>query len=805
MGKRSSGRGGRGARLLASALLSLVAVAGCSSAEDQAAGYLAKAQQYYDAGDYAKAQLEARNAVQVDPKNPKARYLMALLADKAERVNDLVGNLMIAVDEDPNFIDARVMLGNVMFMGRAYDQAAEQAKALRELAPDDVRGLWLESRIKWQAGDRAAARALIDDAVRRKPDEAEGILIKASFLGTDDKAAGLAVLDEAIPRLPADKSAILRSLRANVLEEQGEFARAETDWQALAKLEPDNLEYTSRLAGAYTRQGKIDEAEKLLRATVDRAGKDGKFDAQLVLIRYLNERRGADAAEKVLKEFIAGSENSLPLQVELARQYESGGKPDEARKIYQQIADKDPKSAEGLSARTRLAAFKLTAGDTKAALALLDAVLTDMPDNGDALILRANIRGQAKQFDQAIADLRIALRRQPDAPQALLLLARIYDASGKPDLAGDTYRDLVDAYPAERQAILELSAHYIRQGQAADAEAVLRKRSEQLANDPDIQNRLVDALIAGGKFAEAEKEARRLSELAPTLGVGEYQLGRTLVGQQDFAGAIAAFRSALDKVPDSVPALRGLAEAQMRSGRASDATATVAAFVARNPEATGAELLLAELYTAAGNTDLAAKGYEKVIARRPDEIAAYVGLGRLAGTNVDQRLAVLRRAVAANPANADIALLLGVELQAAGRHDEAIQLYEAALAKTPNSPPLINNLAVLLVDQRKDEASLKRALALMTPLQGMSDPYLLDTLGWVNYRNKDYPRAVSFLERAVTTAGPSPIPHYHLGMAYAAAENPVGARTQLEKALRKGGQQPFPEMAEAKATLARLK
>jgi putative PEP-CTERM system TPR-repeat lipoprotein len=783
---------------------SLLPLSGCGSPEERAAGYVAKAQQYFDAGDYKNAQIEARNAIQVTPKDVKARYLMALLAEKADRADEMSKHLLIVVDEDPKHVDARVKLGNLMFLGRAYDGAAEQAKALRELAPEDVRGMWLNSRVLWQKGDRAAAIAQIEEAVRKAPDESEGILLQASFAGNESREKGLAIIDAALPRLSAEQARQLRELRANVLEEQGKLTEADATWQTLIEQFPDRLDYANRLADSYTRQGKVDDAEKLLRDVATNATDDGKLDAQRALVRFLGERKGFEAAEQALDGFIKATPDSMPLRLELGRLYETNGKADKAQAAYQQIADREPKSPEGLAARTRIAGYQLLTGKAEQASALLDEVLADMPDNVDALILRASIRAQSRQFDEAIADLRMALRRQPDAPQALLLLARVYDAAGETALAGDTYRDLVEVYPAERTAILELSTHYVRQGQAAEAEAVLRDRSPQLANDPEIQNRLVDSLISQGKFQEAEKAARRLAELTPTLGVGDYQVGRALAGLKDYNGANAAFRRALQKVPDSVPAVRGLADSLARSGRQAEAVKSVTDFIAKNPTSTAARLVLGQLHEASGNRDAATRAYEDVIAERPDEIGAYLGLARLSGEDAARRIEVLQRGVASNPGNPEMVILLGGVFEAQKRFEDAIQLYESAVARASDSLPLVNNLAALLLDQRKDTASWKRALELSAKLQESEDPIILDTVGWANYRNGEVQRAITYLERAVSKGGSSPLPHYHLGMAYAADENTVNARQELEKALKMARNQEFTGIVEAREMLARL-
>ncbi len=62
-------------------LLSLAAaglfLSACESPEERAAGYLDSAQVLYDADDLVKAEIDVKNALQIQPKNSRARYLLA--------------------------------------------------------------------------------------------------------------------------------------------------------------------------------------------------------------------------------------------------------------------------------------------------------------------------------------------------------------------------------------------------------------------------------------------------------------------------------------------------------------------------------------------------------------------------------------------------------------------------------------------------------------------------------------------------------------------------------------------------------
>ena len=142
-------------------------------------------------------------------------------------------------------------------------------------------------------------------------------------------------------------------------------------------------------------------------------------------------------------------------------------------------------------------------------------------------------------------------------------------------------------------------------------------------------------------------------------------------------------------------------------------------------------------------------------------------------------------------------MLLGTELELAERREDAIKLYEKLLKTNPKAEPAINNLAALLLDYRTDKASWARALELAKTLETAENPAVLDTLGWAHYRNGQYAEAVSVLERVVAKAGQFPIFHYHLGMAYVATGNKVGAKQELKRAVDEA-QSDYPGLEEAR-------
>jgi tetratricopeptide (TPR) repeat protein len=787
-------------------VVAVFALAACGSSADRASSYLEHAQALYDEGDYVKAGLEAKNAAQIEPKNPQVRYLLALLAEKDGNWRQVAGHLLAAIESDPNYVEARVKLGNLYFLGRAYELAAEQSEVLMTLAPDDIRSQLLAARVDFANKEVESAQERVDQALAIDPDNVEAILLSAAIGGLDDPEAGLTILNTAIDRLQSNgkDTQLLRNLRVSILESQQHYDEAEAEYKSLIEEFPDEPSYRTRLAMFYARQGRVDDAESMLREIVDQST-DEKLVAQANLVQFLGQAKSQEEAVEALEVFVEDSPDSIELQLALGRSYESLGRLDEARATYQVVAENDPRSEEGLFARNRLIALRVAEGGAEPdeIQALLDEILEDAPDNVQALLVQAGLKINAGQFDDAIADLRIVLRKQPDSEIGMLTLARTYLRKQDSVLALATYRQLLEQQPANKAAVLEASGIMIRSGDLEDAEEMLRIRLATVPADAESQIRLTDVLIAQKRLDEARVEAEKLRELSPDTGMGDYQSGRIYLAEENYAEAASAFRRAMVVTPVSEPALRGYLDAMVKSEQRPEAVAFLEGHVEQQPEFVVAHLMLAGWYSSNGDKAAAELEFREIIVEYPADARPYLGLAELYSSDPDKRLDILQQGLEAAPGNVALVLLLGGDFERLERYDDAIKVYEEALVSRPDSQIAANNLAALLLDYRSDSASWARALEVAQVLDPSSNPMLADTVGWAYYRNGDYPQAVRYLEQAVATAGEVPVLRYHLGMAYNANENPVGAKQELEKALNQA-ETDFPGIDEARDTLESL-
>ena len=83
------------------------------------------------------------------------------------------------------------------------------------------------------------------------------------------------------------------------------------------------------------------------------------------------------------------------------------------------------------------------------------------------------------------------------------------------------------------------------------------------------------------------------------------------------------------------------------------------------------------------------------------------------------------------------------------------------------------------------------------------EPTVLDTMGWIYYKQGNSQMAVATLEKAAEKSDDSGVINYHLARVLVDSDRLDEARERLEKALAVEGN--YPERAEAEALLEKLK
>jgi len=788
-------------RILALALLT-ICLGACGGKEERAATYLERAQAAFDQGDYIKAQLDAKNALQIMPNDFEASYLLAEIAEKENRPQEMVAFLRRSVEIDPSNVEAQVKMGRIWAASQQLDRARESLNAIQLAEPDNLEGKVLEGIILVREGDVERGRALADEVLLADPRNISALSFLASTYRSEDLDKALELLDQAINYEPDNQS--LRVVKVNILQSEQRFAEAEKELRDLIVRFPEENAFRYALARYLSAQSRNADALAVLQDLVQADPEN--LTAKLTLAQFMAQSDTPGDAVALLEGYIEQEPEIYQFRFALGQTHAAMQDFDKARAVFRDIMERDGLGVNGLAARTKLAAIELTRGDRALGEALITEVLDEEPANSDALAMRASVALNEGRNDDAIGDLRNVLRADPTRENAQLLLGRAHVASGQNALAIEAYQNLVDTHPRNLDARKELARLLAIAGRWDDVRELLAVGIVQSPKDLAMARLYIDALLRGEDWDAAEAQAQRILDLDPTKALGHYVRGRVLQARGAFRESIDALQVAIDINPDAAESLTAIVRSFVRLEDIDGAVAYLENFVQNNPDNVHGVSLLGEVQARAGDWSKAEQSNLRALDMQEAWLPAYrnlVGI-YLREDQTDKAEAIIERGLVAAPKNSELLLLQANLREQSGRFLEAIDNYEQILENNPSLAVAANNYIALIADHRNDAQSLEKAAGYTTLFENSDNPIFQDTLGWLYYRQGRYQDALELLERAVDRAGQLAQLRYHLGMTYFQLDRLDDARRELEAALD-GDQLDYAGVDVARETLSKLR
>ncbi|WP_415356447.1 tetratricopeptide repeat protein [Halioglobus sp. Uisw_031] len=764
-------------------LMLITLLGACSSSEEQQANYLNRAQEQYDADDSKKARLELRNVLQINPYNPQARYLLALIHAQDANWREVSKNLSLAIEYAPDFIDPRIKMGGLLFRygPSADEKTLEQADAVLALDPDNADARALRAVVFQRQGEEADAISEAQLALDSVPGHVGASSVMVKVYTDQDAELALAYIDTSIEINPSDS--VAKEVKLALLNRQDETAAAIALYNELIADDPENIVYYVRLLAYLSEKDRDDEADALL-SSLAISPRDS-IDFKIWLAQALNRKNLLDIAENTVKGFIIDYPEEYELRFALSRIYMTSDRT-ASNNVLREIIALDVDGADAQSARGAIAAFAwMLDNDRATAEAMANEMLVIEEGNHHALQLRAIFRLLDNNNIGAISDLRAVLKSNPTSVASLLMLGEAHTANNSMDLALDAYRSALELSPNDGTGVQKISQLLINQGNYTAAESILISHLEQFPANADAHVLLIESYILQQRWNDALTVTRELEKQDQQLARGVYLRGRVLYASKEYPAAITAFEEVLQLEPSAVEALSYLVNTMLVTGEVSGAEAYLLKHIEAYPQQVHPLELQGSVYLSSGDFDAAIESYRAALLIDPQRGSAQVALGRALQAKGDL-LAALKAyddGLQLWPKNVDLLTLKAGLLEALKRHQDAVDGYNAVLAINEDEVIASNNLAMLLIDYFPSEESFARAFQLTSKFEDTNIAVLLDTRGWLYYHMEDYVSAKRVLKRAVAADGDESIFRFHLGMAYYRLGDNTSAKIELEKSL----------------------
>jgi tetratricopeptide (TPR) repeat protein len=788
---------------LASIVITMaVVISGCGGAKSRLASHMKRGQDYFQNGDYAKAGVEFRNAMQIDPKDAQARVMAAETQEKLGQLRGAYGLLQSVIADHPDNIAAQTALGRLLITAGDPKQGLEAIKPALAKQPNDASLLALRSAGRSALKDPAGARTDADRALAIDPRNEDAIDLRAGLYRQDgDLTAAIKLVSAAAGAQPAVVS--FHQVLINLFAAANQPAMVENQLRALVKLKPDQLGIRAQLASFLVRAKRLDEAQKV----VDDAVRElpGNDDAKLLRVEFLVQERSHDAGEQALRQYIAADLDDYRLRLQLGSLLQRLGEPAKAVVVYNDIVHSAGTETNGLMARDRLALIAVAEKREPDANRYIAEVLKVSPRDNDALSIRGQLALAHGDSTGAIADLRAVLRDQPRSPAINRLLAQALIAHGDLALAEEPMRTAVDAAPADDTQRVFLSQLLLQLAHPDKAIEVLQQGLKIAPADDALNEALVRVYSSQKDFVSAAKAADAYEQAKPDAAAPYLLAGLVARADRRLNDAQKLMEKALSIQPHGYDILSDLVHLQVDRGQGDQAVSRLQGLIAADPKDPLIPNLLSEVYLSQKNFKAAQQAALQSSLNQPKWWVPYrsLALAKAAANDTAGAIQAYQDGLKLAPTEPSMLSGLGTLYGQAGKIDDAVKLYDSWISRNPHEQIAANNLAMLLVSHRTDKASLDRAQALTAGFASASNGDLLDTAGWVRFKRGEYNEALPVLQHAVELLPQSHEAHYHLGMAELRSGQPDRARTDLEAAL--AGSSRFDGADDARATLAALK
>ena len=685
--------------------------------------------------DFASAAEWYAKAAEINPFRIAERLQLvgALIEiDDTEAAGKALSELERLVPDHPGVNFAR---GRMLVDEGKYEEGLQELNRVLGVLPDHNATLYVAATANARQGNMATAQRQLEKFVRDQPRNVPARLqLSSLYLRQDDARSAERIAREV---LQEDKMNIpAMRLLALALVAQGMYAESAQVYQEVAALEPDSMQDRAGLGAVQLLSGDTDsgiqELEKALAMDPGNAGLrerlisiylsvgdlDGAREAvadyqatsdddtrpQIFAARVALQSGDQDKARELFEAVIASDPGNVNANGGLAVMALAQGDIDKARVRFNAALEAHPDHVatlmnvavleeqagdieamvaaleraaaaddEALRPRLALARYRISEGDARDAVRLLDGIREQHPDEFDLHLVLATAYLASNQTEFAASSGRQMLRLRPNDPTALAQVARIEQLDGRPGKA----RELAD------------------------------RALESMPDNVEVRKLLVETLLAENKLNRAASELAKLPPAvreAPGVAVVE---GRLAMVQNRPAEAETIFQRVFDEYPSSRTLLL-LAAAKWTQGKREETVADLGEWLDENPEDNIVRNELAGRELVLGNDDAAREHYEAIFDAAPENPVALNNLAWLSRDTAPQKaLEYVKKAHELAPDSMQILDTYAMVQRSLGNTEEALALSERAMASPRQVGPDVEfHRALILVDADRQADAL---------------------------------------------------------------------------------------------------
>lgn len=677
---------------------------------------VASAERRLAAHDDRAAQIELRNAIRQRPADGKA---LSLLGESLLRTGDPRGAEAVLRQA----LDAGAPLPNVLpTLARAVLQQGHPARLIEEYGALEVQGavaaagLQADLGLAWlMRGDVEQAARVFERSLSIQPGHPVARLGKARIAAQSGSVTEAETVVADV--LAADPGLVeAHALRAQIAVARARPAEAALALENILAIEPGNVVARTALVSICIAMADHERARTALAADPAAA-----TDPRLVHLGGLLALRRGDLA--------------------LARERAAA------------LLKRSPDQPAGL---TLAGEIEMRAGNLALAQTYLERAVRVSPETPAARGALASVHLRQGRPGQAVELLQPMLESATGTdPQWLMLVGTAYLAGGDSTRADDMFTRAKASAATEGAARLQLGRSALLRGDVPRGIEEWQAASSLLPQGHEAELMLFALHMRRRETAQAYAVAEALVRKLPKQALGHVLAGRARLEMRQVAAARDHFHAALVAQPNYLPAVRGLADADLAEAKPTQAGQRLDALLAASPGDGHLLSARAEIHERLGEAASAGALLKRAVVANPDSVSASAALVQfhLRRRDTAAAIAAARHAADGHRGDPRFAELLADTLSAGGAPDEAARAYEALVDSQPRSlGPLLKLAAVRsrLGDAAGAASTLRLASKLAPDHDGISADLAAayvraarfdEALGWAHELQRRRPAA----------------------------------------------------------------
>ncbi|MFK5948468.1 MAG: tetratricopeptide repeat protein, partial [Methylococcales bacterium] len=662
---------------------------------------------------------------------------------------------------------------------------------------DNVEAALITATIEYKTGSKSKAIVAIDKIVAENINLIDGISLLSSIYTLnkqDEKAIQLLTkgAKDNQDNIP------LRTALAKLLLKKKDFLGAEKYLKQAIQIEPDTYFLKVALSTFYVNSDQVPKAQVILSEAIKQDPEDPL--RYLMLVDLLSSKVSIGKAEEVLEKAIKDRPDLYELKFSKVKFFEKINKRDEAKETLKQIISEKEYDIEGVNARNHLARILLEEKDTVGAKKYADHVLSEYPNNNDALLIISRLAMANNEAVTAINGLRIVVNNSPKNADAAYLLAQAYEINKESNLAENALKKAIEANPINDKTHANYALYLGSKGRVDEALEVVDNALTYFKNSYNLMNIKLKIIANRDNSAEILVLLDAMEQADPSKVEVNITKARYYLLNKDVPKALEQFEKAHKKSIDKFKVLEMIVKVYVANKQPELALKRVEKRFVDNADDAIANQLMGQIYVSQQKFEDAKIKFNSASKSKERWFLPYSMLAAIyiIEKNPDKAIEVYKNAIGKLSNKMPAQMRLASIYERKESYTKALAVYKQVLASNPDNKVVINNYASLLLDHGVN-SDLPKALELSKKLKNMPQIPLQDTLGWAYAKSGDNVAAVEILKSVVEKSPKVAVFRYHLGYALYYMGDKSAAKSHLE--IASASKQAFPGKEKANELL----